>query len=124
MQNEPKQLLLVDDSVLVIKRVALTLYDKLTNTNIISVLKGADAVTAIDKFKPTVVLLDINLPDISGIELLKQIRVGYPAIKVIMLTNQSKAHIRKICLQQGAEGFYDKTREFEKAIEHIKKLNQ
>ena len=124
MKHTPKQLLVIDDSALIIKRVTLALHEKLKDIDVISVLKGADALYSIQNFKPWVVLLDIQLPDISGIEVLRQIKKTYPEVKVIMLTNQSAPHIRKTCLQEGADGFYDKTREFEMAIEHIKKLDE
>ncbi len=47
---------------------------------------GAEALGALAKYKPDMVLLDINLPDINGIDLLSQIKTDHPAVPVIMIT--------------------------------------
>lgn len=122
MQAQAKAVLVVEDSIIVVKRLITDLKEILHNTNIVSVLKGNDALTLVENMKPAAVLLDVHLPDISGAEVLKQIRLIYPEIKVVMLTNQSAAHMRKACLKEGAAGFYDKSNEFEMAIKHISRL--
>ena len=47
---------------------------------------GAEALGALAKYKPDLVLLDINLPDINGIDVLSQIKTRHPAVPVIMIT--------------------------------------
>jgi DNA-binding NarL/FixJ family response regulator len=64
--------------------------------------------------KPVAVLLDINLPDKSGIALLKYIITFYPDIRVIMVTNQSDYLCKNLCLEIGAHYFLDKSNDFEK----------
>jgi DNA-binding NarL/FixJ family response regulator len=62
---------------------------------------------------PDMVLLDIHLPDKSGIELLEQIVSNYPQIKVIMVSNKASQYYRELCLGLGAHHFIDKSKEFE-----------
>ena len=62
---------------------------------------------------PDVVVLDINLSDGSGIDLLEMVRLQNPRTVVIMLTNQSGAYYRKLCKTMGADHFLDKSTEFE-----------
>ena len=119
MKQRITRLLIVDDSALIIKRITTTLYEVLPNTEIISVLKGADALLVMEKNKPEIVLLDLQLPDISGIDVLKQIKKEHPTTAVIILSNNSVPYNRTTCIKEGAEGFYDKSNEFEKAIEHL-----
>ncbi|MCH8021533.1 sigma-54-dependent Fis family transcriptional regulator [candidate division KSB1 bacterium] len=47
---------------------------------------GAEALGALAKYNPELVLLDINLPDINGIDVLSQIKIHHPAVPVIMIT--------------------------------------
>jgi DNA-binding response OmpR family regulator len=61
---------------------------------------------------PDLVLLDINLGNRSGIELLQFIHDRYPAVTVIMLSNQSGPLHRAVCLEFGAAYFIDKSTEF------------
>lgn len=123
MTHKLHRLLIVDDSVLIVKRLITSLYEVLPNTEINSVLKGADALTVMQTNTPETVLLDLQLPDMSGVEVLKKIKEQYPATAVVVLTNNSVTYNRTTCVKEGAEGFYDKSTEFEKAIEHLIKIN-
>ena len=119
MKEKTTRLLIVDDSILIVKRLTSTLYEVLPNTEIICVLKGADALMVMETNMPEIVLLDLQLPDMSGIEVLKKIKKDYPTTAVIVLSNNSVPYNRSTCIKEGAEGFYDKSTEFEKAIDHI-----
>jgi DNA-binding response OmpR family regulator len=61
---------------------------------------------------PDLVLLDINLGNRSGIELLQFIHDRYPTVTIIMLSNQSGPRHRAVCLKLGAAHFIDKSTEF------------
>jgi DNA-binding response OmpR family regulator len=62
--------------------------------------------------RPKLVLLDINLPGKSGIELLKIFRQSAWACEVIMITNHSSDHYKLQCQELGAKYFLDKTNDF------------
>lgn len=72
---------------------------------------------------PDIVLLDINLPGGSGIDILRDIRSRYPRIIVIMLTNQSDDDYRAACKNLGARYFIDKSKEFEQVPAIIASLS-
>ena len=75
-----------------------------------------DCVSALKNMQahnPDMILLDIHLPDGSGIELLEQIVSTYPTIKIIMVTNKASQYYRELCLGLGAHHFIDKSKEFE-----------
>jgi DNA-binding NarL/FixJ family response regulator len=119
MNLKNNRLLIVDDSLLIVKRLTTTLHEVLPSTEIISVLRGNDAMAVMEKSMPQTVLLDLQLPDITGIEVLKKIKKQYPTAAVVVLTNNSVPYNRTTCIKEGAEGFYDKSSEFEKAIDHL-----
>jgi DNA-binding NarL/FixJ family response regulator len=106
------KLLVVDDSLIVSNR----LRNLLSELEYIQFAGHAenfnDAVLFTDALKPHVLLLDINIKGKNGIDILKQVKKDYPSIKVIMFTNQSDAHYRKLCSELGADYFLDKSSEF------------
>ena len=72
---------------------------------------------------PHLILLDINMRGKNGVELLKEIKLKYPAIKVMMVTNQSVDYYQPICKELGADYFIDKSTEFELIPEIIEALS-
>jgi DNA-binding response OmpR family regulator len=70
------------------------------------------AVALLAEQTPDLILLDINLGDRSGIDLLHFTHEHYPTVTVIMLSNQSTPRHRAICREMGAAHFIDKSTEF------------
>lgn len=77
----------------------------------------SDAVREIAKNEIDLVLLDIRFPGGNGIDLIRFIKYKHPLAKVAMLTNYSFPQFRKECKEQGADYFFDKTKDIEKAID-------
>lgn len=68
-----------------------------------------EGITAYEKYKPDVTLMDVRLPDLSGIEALIAIRTAHPAARILMLsTLQGDASIAR-SLAAGAQGYMLKT---------------
>ncbi|TKK69936.1 response regulator [Ilyomonas limi] len=109
-----KPLLIVDDSPLIVKKISEWLEEVEGITSIESCGTYARAVDLLAVCKPAVVLLDVNLPDKSGIVLLKHIKALYPGTTVIMVTNQGDDFYKNLCLESGAHYFLDKSNDFEK----------
>jgi DNA-binding NarL/FixJ family response regulator len=74
-----------------------------------------EAIKTIRALHPNVVILDIMMPDGSGIDVLENIKKITIAPVVIMLTNYSDPQYRKKCMALGAEYFFDKSTDFKKA---------
>ena len=81
-----------------------------------------EALNAIHKYHPDAVILDIRLPGINGIELLKKIKTAQPSTIVIMLTDYPYRQYRQQSLQAGADYFFHKATEFKKVIDLLKRL--
>ena len=80
------------------------------------------ALTCLASFRPDVAVLDIQLPDGNGIEVLKAIRKDMPLTHVIMLTNHAFPQYRKKCMAEGAAYFLDKHTEFETVVEVLEQM--
>lgn len=66
---------------------------------------GSDCLKLVKTKHPDVVLLDINLPDFSGTDLIEKIKGIAPQVKIIMLTGQSPEGYVNASLNKGAHGF-------------------
>ncbi len=114
-----KHVLVVDDSPQIRERVLALLAE---STQIRIVGQAADeqeALQIMGRQRPDTVILDIGLAGSSGIDLLKEIKALYPKVKVIMLTNFDSVTYRQKCQQLGADGFLNKSLEFEKVVDMI-----
>lgn len=81
-----------------------------------------EAINSIEELKPDAVILDIQMPGGSGIEVLRHIKKEQPATVVIILTNYPYSQYRHECMDGGADFFFDKSLEFDRAIEICKVL--
>ena len=107
MSEEKKRpLLIVDDEESVCTMLAYWA-EKLWDYPVIIVNKGQDALEKLNE-KPGVVLLDIMLPDISGIEVLKWIRSFDKNLPVIMLSAQASVEVALEALRTGAFDYFTK----------------
>jgi DNA-binding NarL/FixJ family response regulator len=64
-----------------------------------------DAIEAIPGTAPDLVLMDLNLPGVDGIEGTRRIRVHHPDLRVVVLTGQAELHRMTMALEAGACGF-------------------
>jgi DNA-binding NarL/FixJ family response regulator len=119
---EAMKLVIADDSSVVRERLTAML----SNVEEIEFIGQAqdvgDAIGSVEELKPDAVILDIQMPGGTGIDVLKHIKKVQPATVVIVLTNYPFSQYREECIAEGADYFFDKSLEFERAIEVCKRL--
>jgi DNA-binding NarL/FixJ family response regulator len=104
----------IADASRVVRERLTTLLDELTGVEIVGQAENvAEAISAIGNLQPDVVILDIWMPDGSGIATLRQIKQDGAGPIVIILTNYPFLGYRQRCLQAGADFFLDKSTEFD-----------
>ena len=103
------KLLIVDDSDLLQSRLrnAIMEFDKTIRIALASTYK--EGLELFSTFKPNTVILDIALPDGSGINLLQIFKKEKPSAKVIIFTNYPTSEFNKSCMGLGADCFFDKS---------------
>jgi len=113
---------IADDSAVMRERL-IEMLSELPGIEIIGQAQdGLEATNLIEKLNPDVAILDIRMPRENGIDVLEKIKKNNLALIVIMLTNYPYPQYRKKCMKAGAEYFFDKSTEFEKVTEVLKKL--
>jgi DNA-binding NarL/FixJ family response regulator len=95
----------VDDHQIFLDGIVSLLTDE-PNIKIIGTAhNGKQAVEKIKNQKIDVVLMDINMPEMDGIEATKLLKKSNPDIKILMLTMHSEPRFIKECLEIGAKGY-------------------
>ncbi|MCF8019395.1 MAG: response regulator transcription factor [Vallitaleaceae bacterium] len=99
------KVLIVDDQEIIRESLELML-NSVNNIEVIGTAPdGRDAITFVEKDKPDVILMDIRMPIMNGIESMKVIKANYPNIKVIILTTFDDDEYIFESLKHGANGF-------------------
>ncbi|MCP8615326.1 response regulator transcription factor [Salirhabdus salicampi] len=83
---------------------------------------GAEALQLLRQESVDVVLLDVQMPEMDGIEATKQIRNQYPTVKVLILTSFSDYHSVIPAIKAGASGYQLKEADPEMLVEAIRKV--
>ncbi len=113
------KVLLADDSDLILERLQ-EMACKHRHVEIVALCdNGTDTLESLRMFKPDLAIVDIQMPGLSGIEVLKEIRKEDKTIKIIILTFFASAYYRQLALQSGADYFFNKADDFDKVSEVI-----
>jgi DNA-binding NarL/FixJ family response regulator len=71
---------------------------------------GLEAVRKAEELKPDLIILDVGLPSLNGIEAARQIRKIVPHTKIIVVTQESSVDVVQEALRSGAQGYVFKAR--------------
>ena len=107
------KIVIADDSALWRDRIKSILID-INNVFVAGEAEnGEDALQLIREKDPDLAIIDIRMPEMNGIEVLKKIRELKMKIKVCILTNYTYPQYKKNCLEAGTDYFLSKTEDFE-----------
>ena len=66
---------------------------------------GKEAISFLEDKNPTLIIMDINMPNMDGIEATRMIKAGFPSIKVLALTMVADSHKIRSMIEAGASGY-------------------
>lgn len=101
IKNENFPILFVDDDPIAHKLMEVYL----RNWKVYYAYSGEDALDILDKENVQVVITDINMPNMNGIDLLKKIKKKHGTVQVIILTGENQIEYLISALSQGANDF-------------------
>ena len=118
--GSPTRALVVDDEVMLAELLTMALrYD---GWDVRSAGSGTDAVRAARDFNPDVVLLDLMLPDIDGLEVLRRLRAHDPDVPVLFLTARDAVEDRIAGITAGGDDYVTKPFSLEEVVARIRGL--
>ena len=87
----------------------------------LSVIEGTNVEEHIEEYQPDVIILDLMIPDKSGLEILKDLRAKNINIPVVVITAVESKEMQKKAENYGIEAFHTKPIQSEQLIESIQK---
>ncbi|MFJ5516770.1 response regulator [Streptomyces griseoluteus] len=101
----PTSVLVVDDDAMVRAGLRMILSADRTLTIVAEAAGGAEAVVAATRHRPDIVLMDLQMPEMDGVEATRRVRAAVPSVAVLMLTTfHLDTHVLD-ALQAGASGY-------------------
>ena len=120
------KVLLVDDSA-TDRRLFSGLLEKEPTFTVTSCDSGWAALKRVESECPDVVVTDMQMPDMDGLQLVTKVRKNYPQIPVILITSQGSEMLAAKALKQGAAGYVPKSKSNEllrETVSHVFAFSQ
>jgi DNA-binding NarL/FixJ family response regulator len=115
-------IIIVDDHQMFLEGLS-ALLENIDDFKIIESCKNGKMVFPVIKQHPIdIIVTDINMPDMDGIELSKKIKHEYPAIKTLILSTHSDINMIQKCINHGVDGYLLKNAEKEELIVALKEI--
>jgi DNA-binding NarL/FixJ family response regulator len=116
------RILIIEDEIMLSDFVADALNNHIDCEIVGKFEDGLKGVEACFEYKPDFVILDVNLPSLNGIEVLKRIKQKLPKTKVLLFSAYFNRSIIKKALKAGVEGIIEKTARLTEMNEAIDKV--
>jgi len=108
----PSKVLLVDDERDFVEALSERL--QLRDYSSAVVYGGEEALSIVEEDEPEVMVLDLKMPGIDGLEVLRRVKEKHPNVEVIVLTGHGSEDAARLCLELGACAFLEKPVDIEK----------
>ncbi len=115
----PKQILIVEDHPIVSESLLRLFSDPSFDLLCLTAATGNKGLAFLNGHAADLVILDIHLPDISGVEFCKTAKARFPGIKIVAVTTLAQRHIVEQMLDSGADGFILKTSDTEDIVNGV-----
>jgi len=102
------KILIVEDNPLMRDTLKLLFTGHFSSMIVEEASDGKEAMEKVGSFQPDLITIDIRLPDGSGLELTKKIKITNPNIRVLILTGHDYPEYKEMAARYGADGFLEK----------------
>jgi len=115
-------ILIADDHYLIAKLIRMMLIASNDRFKVTIVGNSNDVFDFLINQNLDILLLDIDMPDIDGIQVLKRLKISNPEIKILMVSNHTETWIIKRALKFGANGYISKYADSDEIIKGINSI--
>ena len=115
--------LVVDDSPMD-SLLAGKLLSKIEHSNIIYARNGIEALELVEKLKPNLILTDLQMPEMDGLELVDAVRRRFPSVPTILMTANGSEDIALRALRRGAASYVPKRMLATELLEIVRQIVQ
>ncbi|MEX1055952.1 MAG: response regulator transcription factor [Rhodothermales bacterium] len=116
------KIIIIDDHPLMRKGLALTLESE-TGLQVVGQVEDAEAgLELVEKLKPDLVIVDISLPGMSGLELIKHLTVVHPEIKTLVVSRHDEILYAERAIRAGAKGYVMKLVAGEVIVKAVRRI--
>ncbi len=108
--TEPRNIsvMIIEDQTVVREMLKHLIEDKLKYAVVATAATGKEGVELALQHQPDILILDIKLPDISGVEVLYRLKNTYPEIKILVFSGKIEGKIARCLVRDGVRGFVSK----------------
>src|SRR5215467_2893357 len=114
--------LVVDDSQLIRARLSAILSDSSEVVVLAEASNGWDAIEKARKYQPDVVLLDISMPELNGLQAAPLIKQAAPAAQILIVTQHNSHFVMRAAFAVGVLGFMEKKEAATELLEAVKQV--
>ncbi len=119
---QPSKVLLVDDERDFVEALSERL--QMRDYSAAVVYGGEEALSIVEEDEPEVMVLDLKMPGIDGLEVLRRVKEKHPNVEVIVLTGHGSEDAAKLCAELGACAYLEKPVDIEKLTEALQKAHR
>jgi len=116
------RVIVVDDNESVRRSICLILRSQADIEIVCEAIDGADALRKIGKHQPDVVLLDITMPTMNGLEVAEIIKRKFPTVRVLMVSQHESRGFRWAALAAGVSGYVIKSNVGKDLIPELRRI--
>jgi len=116
------RLLVVDDEKIVLDSVSYMIRNSMTDIEIETARNGKEGLLKLESFKPHVVMTDIRMPGISGLELIRQARISDTTVKILIVTAFEEFEYAREAFKYDVEDYILKPLSKPKLLESLEKV--
>lgn len=122
--NAPIRVLLVDDHPILLDGLVMLLECESDMAVVGQAANGEDAIALFEQHQPDIMLIDLRLPTISGIEVITTIRADYPQARIVVLSTYDTDEEIYQAVQAGARGYLVKGAASEELLKAIRTVHR
>lgn len=113
------KIILADDSDLILDRLRDLLETHKKVEIIASLRNGTETLEAINVLKPDLAIIDIEMPGLTGLEVIREVRKTDNSVKFIILSFYDSNYYRELSIRSGADYFFSKADDFDKVLQVV-----